>query len=429
MDLINLKAKIKEFLRRIERYTKTDMVYFVRNGFWSLLNQVIGSASSAIVTIMLANMLSKEYFGQYRFVLSIISILVVFILPGINTAVMRSVARGNKVDLPKAVKIEICWGVLGSAIALCIAAYYFWNNDFILSFALILTALFLPFLEPFSIYSAYYKGKQNFRTATIYESGSRLFQAAALILVAFITKDILAIIGAFFVSQIISRLFFYVKTLKDEKFEVSGGNIDKKQFDETIKYGKMLTTTQLSDAIVGNIDKLIVWYFLGAEILAIYYIALTIPNNIILIFNIIPRIAFPRFSKNIWEAHERARIMYKLFIFFAALVIPTLLYFLLAPLVIPFIFKDYGASIPAAIILSFLIFISPLNALINQIFQARKLLKNMFFLQTIAFITFIIVFFIMYRKIGANPIDAAIALTISEAISLFAGIWLIRRWV
>jgi len=421
-----LKAKFKEALRKTEHYTKTDMVYLTREGFWSLLGQVIGSACSFLVAVLLANILSKESFGEYRFVLSMIPVLALFALPGINTAFVRSVARGNGTDLPKMVNTEIRWGFLGSLVALLIASYYFLNGDTGFFFALVLTAVFLPFLEPFSIYAAYYKGKQNFKTPMIYESASRVFQTVALIVVGLITKSVPALVGAFLVGQIVARLFFYIKTLRNEKLSASRESTDENQSDDTIKYGKQLTATQIVGTVTGSIDKLVVGYFLGPEILAIYYVALAIPKNIVLMFNVVPRIAFPRFSKNTWEPRERARIIYKLLVFLGALIVPALLYFFLIPFALPLVFKDYGASIPAALILSALILLSPLNATIGQVLQARKLVKNMIFLQVIALAAFVAAFLVMYQRFGASPIDAAAAIIASEAVLLFAGMFFIK---
>lgn len=424
---LELKRRYVRLLRGLEQYTKTDMVYVMKGGFWSFLSQGASSASSALAVIILANLLSKESFGHYRLVLSIASLLSVLALPGINTAFMRSIARGENVDSKRLVKTEIRWGLFSSLVALFIAFYYFLGGTSVLAGALVLTAILLPFLQPFSIYSSYYKGKQDFKTAMIYDSAASVFQSAALIIVALITKSVLAALGAFMAGQIVSSLFFYLKTLRDEKALMVLKSDKEDQSAETIKYGKSLTATQIVGALAGNIDKLFVGYFLGAEILAVYSVALTIPNNIILLFNVIPRIALPKFARNAWEADERSRVIYRLFIFIGALLIPALIYFLLVPHVIPLIFKNYSASIPVAVILSFLILISPVNAVIDGVLTARKLVKRIIFSQTVTLITFVGAFFLMYLRFGPSPVGAAVALIISEVVQFLFGLLLLKR--
>lgn len=422
-----IRIKIFQLLRSAERYTLTDMVYVVRQGFWSFSNQVVSSTSSAIAVIVLANILSKESFGQYRYVLSVIPIVALFTLPGVAPAITRSVARDESVDLPKTVRTEVRWGLFGSLAALGIAIFYFVHGDGVLSSAFVITALSLPLLQSFSIYSAYLKGKRDFKTATIYGSISSVFQVAVLIIAAFATKNILVVLGSFLFGQIVAQYFFYKKTLHGGG-PVSPGDIAANQQSESvIRYGKLLTTTQLVSTITGNIDKLVVGYFLGVETLAIYSIALTIPSNLVLLFNVVPRIAFPKFSKNEWGPDERTKIVRKLLLFLAALVVPAVLYFLLVPIAIPLLFREYGASIPAALVLTFLVLISPLNAVIDQVFQARKQVRSIVFLQILTLCVFSGVFLILWRVFGANPIDAAIALVVSEALQFLVGIILLRR--
>jgi O-antigen/teichoic acid export membrane protein len=418
----NLKINTKKVLRNTEQYTKTDMVYVVKSGFWSLFSQGVGTLSSFIIVVILANLLSKDLFGQYRFVLSIISILLLFTLPGIGTSLMRTIARGNNVDFSKIIKTKLNWGFIGSVATLIVAVYYFFQGNNNIAYAFILSTFFFPFVETYAIYASYLKGKQNFKTSAIYESISRIFQAIIIIITALIFRNILAILVAYFIGQIISRFFFYKKTVRDEKIETINENKD----EDTIKYGKHLSAIQIISTITSNIDKLIVWHFLGAEILAIYYIALSIPKNFVLFFNIVPKVAFPKFSKNAWELYERIKIMRKLLIFFCILIVPALIYVILIPFVIPFIFKGYSACITTAVVLAFLIIFSPINTMINQILQSKKSVKKIIFLQILALFAFIIVFLIMYKIIGVSAVGAAIALVASEAVLFFAGVLLIK---
>ncbi len=424
--LKNLETKVVKILRKTEQYTKTDMVYVFRSGFWSLFSQGVGSLSSFIVVVLLANLLSKESFGQYRFILSVISVLTLFTLPGVATAITRAIARKQNIHFSRVVKVQIKFGVVGLGVALLMAFFYFFNSNAELAAALFVTAIFLPFIEPFAIYGAYYKGRQDFKTSALYESISRVFQTAVIIIIALITRNIIAILAAFLVGQILARFFFYKKTMKDEKLALMAESIDENHDDDIIRYGKHLSGVQILSTIAANIDKLLVWHFLGAEILAIYYVALTIPKNIVLLCNIIPRIAFPKFSQNTWEPHERAKILRKIMLFSGALIIPAVLYFIVVPFVMPLIFKSYSASLSVAGVLAFLILLSPANAMINQVLQAKKSVNKIIFLQILTLVVFAFVFLILYKNFGPSAMAAAVALIVSEVAPLIAGIFFIR---
>lgn len=417
----SLKAKTIKVLRNIEKYTKTDMVYLTKSSFWSLFSQGIGSLCSFFVVLLLANILTKESFGQYRFILSLIPILSIFTLPGIGITLMRSVARGNRVNLWEIAKTKIRWSLLGSLVAFGMSTYYFYNNNMQFTIAMSIIALSLPFVETFYIYSSYYKGKQDFKTSAIYEVFSRIFQSIILI-VAALSHNIIVLLTAFFVGQIIVRYFFYKKTVKKIKIHVGDQSLDIQ--DDTITYGKHLTLVTTLTTITNNMDVLLIGHFLGSTVLAIYYVALAIPKNFILIFNIIPRIAFPKFSQKEWNKHERTSIFRKILLMFFCLLFFASIYALCVPFVIHIFFKAYSASIDTAVFLSLLIILSPLNAIIGQVVYSRKLITKIILLELVSFFVFTLVFLLMYKVHGAT--GAATALILSELVIFVTGIVFIQ---
>jgi len=419
-----LEARGIAVLRSLERYTKTDMVYLTNGGFWSLFSQVIGSLSSFVVVLLLANILPQGTFGEYRFILSLIPIFTLFTLPAVGTTLIRSVARGNKVSLPEIAKAKTRWSLLGSLAAIIGALYYFHNGNLQLMYAMIVCAFFLPFVETFAIYTSYYKGKQEFKTSAVYESLSRVFQAVVMIAVAFVSTNVLVLLGAFFVGQIIARYFFYKKTVKDISLRPHTGNNALDIKDDTIAYGKDLSLVSILNTVTNNMDVLLVGHFLGPLILAIYYIALAIPKNIVLIFSVVARVAQPKLSQKKWELHERIATVRKIGLMFLGLLILALIYALLIPFVLHIFFRTYGASIHVAIMLSVLIAVSPLNAVIGRILEARKLVRKIVILDLISLGVFSVLFLLMYQTQGA--FGAAVSLVGSEITVLVVGILFIK---
>ena len=77
-----IKIKAYNLLRWSEKWTKTDMIYLARGGFWLTLGQVISSLSAFLLAIAFANLLPKETYGEYKYILSIASILAIPTLTG-----------------------------------------------------------------------------------------------------------------------------------------------------------------------------------------------------------------------------------------------------------------------------------------------------------------------------------------------------------
>ena len=103
-------------LRWSEKYTKTDMVYLAQAGLWTNLNFVMVSVLALFLSILFANVLPRETFGMYQYLLSLSALLTALTLAGMNGAVSQSVARGYEGDLKAAVRIHLWWNIAPTTI-------------------------------------------------------------------------------------------------------------------------------------------------------------------------------------------------------------------------------------------------------------------------------------------------------------------------
>jgi len=128
MDLIKkTKIRLYNLLRWSQKYTKTDMVYLAKGGSWLTLGQIVSTIASFLSAIAFANLLPRETYGQYKYILSITSILAIPTLAGINTAVIRAIARGYEGSFIPALKTKIKWGLLGGITSIGLAGYYYFS--------------------------------------------------------------------------------------------------------------------------------------------------------------------------------------------------------------------------------------------------------------------------------------------------------------
>ena len=88
------KERFIRLLKWGEKYTKTDMVYLFHGGFWLTVGQVVTTLSVLALGIVFANVLPKDVYGTYKYLLAIAGIFSLFTLPGMNVALIRAVARG-----------------------------------------------------------------------------------------------------------------------------------------------------------------------------------------------------------------------------------------------------------------------------------------------------------------------------------------------
>jgi len=355
---MKIKAKVYNFLRWSERYTGTDMIYVAKGGFWLVLGKVgIFLISLATITAF-ANWLPKETFGAYRYIVSIIAILSIFSLPGMNTALVRAIAKGADKMLLICAKIKFKWALIGTGICLVISFWYFFHQNFILGTSLLIGALFLPFYTTFPIFTAFWHGKTRFDLQSKYLILLRLASVLVLIPIIFLTDNLILIILAYVASYVFFSAILFKITLKKVKCPLSNNALVEK---ETLSYGKHLTLMQVAGALGDNIDKVIIWQFLGPVPVAIYSFA-QLPISRIHELIPIGHLAFPKLSeKNIKEIKEG---LFKKFLKLFWISIPFALFsILIAPYIYKFLFPAYLESIPYFQVLALTLIFLPFGLL------------------------------------------------------------------
>ncbi|PJE52734.1 MAG: hypothetical protein COV80_02345, partial [Parcubacteria group bacterium CG11_big_fil_rev_8_21_14_0_20_48_46] len=201
----HLRNKLYTLLRWSEKYTKTDMVYLTHGGFWLSFNKVVGMATSLALSIAFANLLSKESYGAYKYIISFVGILGVTTLTGMNTALSRSVSLGFEGSLRKVVKIKFLWGLLGMVGGILIASYYFYRGNALLGFGFLVIAILEPLIDSLIVHGAYLQGKKLFKISAILNSITQTTTVGMIIVSLALFKNvpliILASLGTNFIVQ------------------------------------------------------------------------------------------------------------------------------------------------------------------------------------------------------------------------------------
>jgi O-antigen/teichoic acid export membrane protein len=380
-----LKEKSISALKWSENYVKTDMLYLAKGGFWLSLNQGICSAAALILSIVFANLLPKESFGIYKYVLSVCSILAIPSLNGIFTSFNRSVANGYEGNLKEGLATQIKWGSIGSILSIIISLYYLLNQNQTLFFCFLIVAIFLPIFSNFNIYNHLLQGRRNFRLSAIFGITEQVFNLLIIILTILFTKNPILIILAYFASYSLLRVFLLFRTLK--KYP-----INEKKDPGMIPYGKHLTVIRIIGDIYKYLDKVLVFHYVGAVELAIYTVATSAPNQIYSFINQIGSLAFPKYAQGDKEK-VRKSLKNKILILGLISLIIAVIYVIVAPFLFKLVFPKY----PEAIIYTqiFAISLLAMPMIISSTFlYAQKEIKKLYTGNIIMPIISIIILFI-----------------------------------
>lgn len=321
--------------------TGMDLSYVARGSFWLTTAQGVSAIAGLALAVAFANLLPKETYGVYRFVLSGAAIFAATSFSGLNTALIRSVAQGFYGSYFATFLERVKWSVLGAVAAVAAALYYYTNENDVLALSFLIVAIFTPFSDALNVFGAFRSGLKDFRYGAVAEITTRAIGALALIATLLLTDNVLILVLAYFFVYTFLRLLFFLHTAR---YAVKLPSVSPEK-DSTIAYGKHLSIMYLISAVAAHADKIAVFHFSGAAALAAYAFAIVIPDQLRTSIKNVAVLAFPKFSTheevNVHKGLPRKNLFVGLGVFAIVIV-----YILIAPYLFAAIFPTYSESVP-----------------------------------------------------------------------------------
>ncbi len=349
---------LRKFYRKIigrgTEFLGLDLKYFASGGFWTTLGQGVNGAISFFLVIAFANLLPKETYGLYRYILSLAGIFNIFTMTGMNTAVSQAVAAGNEGALKTSVKYQLKWNIMMMVAMWGFGGYYLLNNNPVLAVSFFIFGAFTPLTFVFNTYGAYLDGKKQFKINNLFSIFSTAIYAAGMALAMLLSKEILPLVIAYALTTLIANLFFYWKTLRLFNPPIAPAG-------DVIKYGRRLTILGFIGPVVAQADSIVLTHFWGPAQLAVYSLARVMPDKVGPFIKNIINLGLPKLA--VKNTEEIDKVFYKRI--FQSLGLGALLaagYILLSPLMFKYLLPKYIDSIFYSQILAIsFIFIAPVG--------------------------------------------------------------------
>ncbi len=410
-----IKTKIIALLLWSQKYTKADMLYIAKGSFWVGVNQAISGFLSLALIIAFANLLTKETYGLYSYILSIAGVLNIFTLTGINTAVSRSTAIGKTGILQRTVTYQLKWNLFMLVAFLGLAGYYLFKDETVLASSFFILGLFVPATLALNTYGAFLDGKKEFKLISILRTLSTFVYVGGMFVAILLHGDVVWLIATYTVTIFASTLFFYTYVL--HKFKEPPTD----DVEETLRYGRELTYIKFIDPVVSQIDKIILGHFWGPAQLATYSLALVIPNKAGVIMKSWVNIGFPKFATKdpgMINTVFYRRIFQGMFI--GSLIAVT--YILLAPYVFAYILPQYLEGIFYSQLLAINFVFALPNRYVNLLLASQKLSRLLFQRTILTSVIYILLYLMLGIKGGllglviANMVGGVIGFLINTAL-------------
>jgi len=239
-------------------------------------------------TVMWTRFMPKEMYGQYKVVISILSFIGAFCFSGVAEGAVKSAASGFVGNFVPLVRMKVLSNFAGAAAIIAIAFYYtqMRASSPAISASLLVAALVFPAYNLSDIWPAWLNGKSSFRLLIF----GKFFRA----LLPFFGVGIAIIMNleSLWVTILITFASISLLNLvmlnwsKPSETNLIGD-------DKTLLYSKHATVALTFGALLA-LDMTLLEHFHGATEVAIYAVAMVLPDQFKMILGLVNQVVAPK---------------------------------------------------------------------------------------------------------------------------------------
>ncbi len=325
-------------ITKAEALLKIDLSYILKGGSWLTLGQIGSAFIAFLLSIAFARLIPKETYGEYKYILSITSVLGIFSLSGMGVAITRAVSAGYDGTILSVVRRALRWNSALLPVALVIAGYYVIAGNYPLAVSFAIFALVAPLITSFNLYDGFLVGKKDFKNSVIASACIAIIVALGLFAAMFASPSPTLLIFIYFSLTTLGTLYFYHRTIS--RYQPDANSVDP----DTASYGTHLSIINVFNVIADQLDKVLVFHYLGAAQLAIYAFAIAIPEQIKGVLKNATVLMLPRFATRT-DKELRATVFHKMGLYALVVGAIIIVYVISAPLIFHIFFPAYEESI------------------------------------------------------------------------------------
>lgn len=363
-----LKNNLFTLLKKAEKYTKTDNLYLFRGGFFLTLSSVATGILSFLMAIALGWLLPKEVYGNYKYLFSVLGIIALFTLGGMDTAVTQAVARGQDGSFRIGFRKKFLFSFLGTLTAIAIATFYFTQGKDLIAYGSLIVGAFLPLWGPFGLYPAYFVGKGQFRNITKTNVGVQTLVALSIIITAYFSKNFLILTAVNLAVQTLGAGFVAWRILRSIPKDAPSD-------PKTQSYGLHLSVIDVLNTVATYLDNILVFTLLGPASLAVYNFAMAPAEQIKGLFKNAQSLAMPKFSNKTMEEVQKS-LNRKIILFLILSIFIILIYIIFAKILFSVFLPQYLESVKYSQIYALSLLMAPIYiilAALKATSQTKKL--------------------------------------------------------
>ena len=401
----------------ITRLRNKDTVrYFVGKGFllWPL--NVLGVGLGFVSTILYARLLTPEQYGQFAYVMAMMTLLGFLSLQGIYVSVSQAAAQGFDGSMVDGTRARVRFSLLGT-VAMTVVGLVCWRSkgpDVAISY--FIGAAVFPAFYSFDNGWAILTGKKQFETFAKYRAMQMLTITGATWVALLVTRRVPWVFGANVGLTALTHFIFY-------HLAVSHFKTNDKVQPDSLNYGKRLSALAVVTSVEVRLDQVVLGTFLPFAALGWFNMASRINEAVMQeTWYAIARLLFPRLAEcSEQEARRRARVWGAYLV--AVFIVLAGLFWVFASWLLPVILGP--AYIKSVSLSRWLVLISGFGLawfIFELYFQARAAEKPMWVARLVLTGTHLALLVLLIRPLGLTGVLISIAAARAAAITT-AAIW------
>ena len=389
-----MDAKINNLLTYVSKKLRIDAHHYIHGGFWLTLTQGIVIIFGLLTTALFARHLSEVNYGIYRYLISLAVILSSLSLTGLGQTILQASSKKYLGFYEESFKINFLYN-LGIAFAGVVCAiYYFINGNSILSVGCILIALLQPIINTYQYTPTFLQGQKEFRKATITQGAKTIFISVISIASLFLSKSIFVLFLTYLLVQVVANYTAHL-IFKPHTFVPT----PKEVYEKYISYTKHSSVRNIISLISLRLDSIIIFTQLGAAQLAIYSIAIVVPEQIKGALKNLATLLVQKYSNHTDMNVLLKSVPKRSWQLFFILLLLTIIYIASAPYLYHLLFPKYPEAVFYSQLYA-LAFLTHILYIPSSILQVRMEEKKLYYLSTAGSIFLIILLLVLIPKFG-----------------------------
>ncbi|MBN4055077.1 oligosaccharide flippase family protein [Acidimicrobium ferrooxidans] len=272
MDHKTIRESLSRFLVATQKYTGLDHAYFLKSGGWSFLTFLVTQSANLVLVLFLVRVLSHTQYGLYQFVLASCAILEIFSIPQMKTPITKFVSEGHPGVFLRGTYDRLKISLSGSLVSVLLGGYFqlIARNAPLGNLFLVFAVLF-PLIYSLDAFPVYMIGREQFGRRFRYLSLGELVIKGGAIAALLITRRVGPVLATTWALTAVVNLISFLLVRRELLALEPGPKITS--------YGFKLAAISLISILATQLDKLILAQYLGLQQLALFAVALLLPEQ------------------------------------------------------------------------------------------------------------------------------------------------------